>query len=150
MVEHTAPRRTELSGDRRFTWYTPSGRSPTEYEDLTVHQQSSPAHFVTQGWPVRFDNGRDPYSDDTTAIRSSDWYAYRDPNRTIQRQYIASTNESEKSLERTLAGARASGLLTFARPEWVRTGLAQHYMTYPFVDYGLFLALCYSEREALS
>jgi methane monooxygenase component A beta chain/propane monooxygenase small subunit len=149
MIRHS-PTRPALPGNRFFTWYTPAGKSPTEYEDLTVGQQSTPAQFAFQGWPIRFDDGRDPYSADTTAIRSRDWYAYRDPNRTMQRAYVSSTNESEKSLERSIAGAKAAGLFELANPEWVRTGLAQHYMTYPFVEYGLFLANCYAEREALS
>jgi alkene monooxygenase beta subunit len=144
------PPRAQLPGNRRFTWYSPAGRAPTEYEDLTVHQQSSPLHYAFQGWPIRFDDGRDPYDDRTTAIRSSDWYAFRDPNRTIQRTYVSSANESEKGMDRAIEGARSAGLLESADPRWVREVLAAHFLTYPFIDYGLFLALCYAEREALS
>ena len=149
-ADYLAPARTQLSGNRRFTWYSPAGRAPTEYEDLTVHQQSSPMNYAFQGWPIRFDDGRDPYDEGTTAVRSSDWYAFRDPNRTIQRTYVSSTNESEKGLDRSIAGARDAGLLEFADPRWVSEVLASHFLTYPFIDYGLFLALCYAEREALS
>jgi hypothetical protein len=150
MTVHIAPKRQDLSGNRIFAWVGPSGRRPTEYEDLTVGQQSTPAQYAFQGWPIRFDDGRDPYTEDSTVIRSTDWYAFRDPNQTMQRQYISGVNESEKALERSLAGAHVAGLFAFADPEWVRTGLADHYMVYPFVEYGLFLALCYAEREALS
>ncbi|RNM12209.1 aromatic/alkene monooxygenase hydroxylase subunit beta [Nocardioides pocheonensis] len=150
MAVYTAPKRTTLSGNRTFTWVKPQGKRPTEYEDLTVGQQSTPAQYAFQGWPVRFDDGRDPYTADATVVRCSDWYAFRDPNQTMQRPYIAGMNESEKALERSFAGAHAAGLFAFADEGWVRTGLAQHYMTYPFVEYGLFLALCYAEREALS
>jgi methane monooxygenase component A beta chain/propane monooxygenase small subunit len=147
---HSGQKRPDLPGHRRFVWYEPAGRRPTEYEDLTVGQQSTPAQYAFQGWPIRFDDGRDPYTEDSTAIRSSDWYAYRDPNQTIQRGYIAEVNESERALERSLIGAHAAGLFSFADPDWVRIGLADHYMVYPYVEYGLFLALCYAEREALS
>ena len=150
MAAHPGSTRTALSGGRQFTWYAPAGKNPTEYEDLTVGQQSTPAQFAVQGWPIRFDDGRDPYSAGTTVIRSRDWYAYRDPSRTMQRGYISSTNESEKSLERSVLGAKAAGLFDLANPEWVHTGLAHHYMAYPFVEYGLFLASCYAEREALA
>ena len=150
MPVYVRPKREDLSGNRTFVWVEPAGRRPTEYEDLTVGQQSTPAKYAFQGWPIRFDDGRDPYTEDSTVIRSSDWYAYRDPNQTIQRLYISGTNESEKALERSIAGAHAAGLFAFADQEWVRTGLAEHYMVYPFVEYGLFLALCYAEREALS
>lgn len=147
---YMAPPRKQLPGNRRFTWYTPAGRAPTEYEDLTVHEQSSPLHYAFQGWPIRFDDGRDPYDERTTAVRSSDWYAYRDPNQTVQRTFVSSTNESEKALERSIAGAASAGLFDFAEPAWIRQVLARHFLTYPFVEYGLFLALCYAEREALS
>jgi alkene monooxygenase beta subunit len=150
MGSYTAPARKELSGHRHFTWFTPVGSRATEYEDLTVDEQSTPAHYAFQGWPIRFDDGRDPYFEGTTALRSSDWYLYRDPNQTIQRTYVSGVNESEKALDRSISGARDAGLFSFADTDWVQTGLATHYMTYPYVEYGLFLALCYAEREALS
>jgi hypothetical protein len=150
MAEKTASKHQNLPGNRSFVWVKPAGKRPTEYEDLTVGQQSTPALYAFQGWPIRFDDGRDPYTEASTVIRSSDWYAFRDPNQTWQRGYIARVNESEKALERSFEGAQGAGLFAFADKGWVGKGLAEHYMTYPFVEYGLFLALCYAEREALS
>jgi alkene monooxygenase beta subunit len=143
-------KRENLPGNRSFVWVNAAGKRPTEYEDLTVGQQSTPAQYAFQGWPIRFDDGRDPYTEDSTVIRSSDWYSYRDPNQTWQRGYISGIHESEKALERSWEGAHAAGLFSFADAGWVTNGLADHYLTYPFVEYGLFLALCYAEREALS
>jgi len=149
MAVSTTQKRQNLPGNRTFVWVKAAGKRPTEYEDLTVGQQSTPAQYAFQGWPIRFDDGRDPYTEDSTVIHSSDWYAYRDPNQTWQRGYISGVNESEKALERSFEGAHAAGLFGFADQTWVGKGLAEHYMTYPFVEYGLFLALCYAEREAL-
>ncbi len=150
MTVDAARKRENLPGNRSFVWVNAAGKRPTEYEDLTVGQQSTPAQYAFQGWPIRFDDGRDPYTEDSTAIRSSDWYAYRDPNQTWQRGYISGIHESERALERSFEGAHAAGLFAFANEGWVGKGLAEHYMTYPFIEYGLFLALCYAEREALS
>jgi|SRR5882757_776875 len=150
MTVYTAQKRPDLSGARTFTWVTPAGKRPTEYEDYSVGQQSTPAQYAVQGWPVRFDDGRDPYSDGSTAIRSTDWYAFRDPNQTTQRHYVAGIHESENALEQSFKGAHAAGLFDFADPSWIANGIGKHYMTYPFVEYGQFLALCYAEREALS
>lgn len=144
------PVRQPLSNRRTFTWYRPAGRSATEYEDLTCGQQSDPAHHAYQGWPIRFDDGRDPVYAGSTVLRSTDWFAFRDPSHTTNRAYVASTNEVERSLSRSISGAVKVGHFAFAEPGWVRVGLAQHFMTYPFVNYGLFLAFCYAEREALS
>jgi methane monooxygenase component A beta chain/propane monooxygenase small subunit len=150
MAVYTAPKRPDLSGARTFTWVTPAGKRPTEYEDYTVGQQSTPAQYAYQGWPIRFDDGRDPYSDSSTLIKSNDWYAYRDPSQTTQRSYVTGVHESETALERSLAGAQAAGLFEFADPNWIAEGIGKHYMTYPYVEYGQFLSLCYAEREALS
>ena len=150
VAAHTSPKPQNLPGNRFFTWVTPAGKRPTEYEDLTVGQQSTPALYAFQGWPIRFDDGRDPYTADSTVIRSSDWYSYRDPNQTWQRGYISGVNQSEKALEHSFQGAHAAGLFAFADEGWIKKGLAERYMTYPFVEYGPFLALCYAEREALS
>lgn len=147
---HIPPRRRPLPGHRTFGYYPPAGRRPTEYEDLTCDQQSDPSHFAFQGWPIRFDDGRDPITTASTELRSSDWFAFRDPNRTTNRGYVASNNEIEKGLEHSVAGAIRAGHFEFINRQWVAEGLAKHLMTYPYVDYGMFLALCYAEREALS
>ena len=149
-TSHIPRRRAQLPGNRSFSYYTPAGRRPTEYEDLTCDQQSDPSHFAFQGWPIRFDDGRDPITAASTALQSSDWFAFRDPNKTTNRGYVAATNEVEKGLEHSVTGAINAGHLEFASREWVTRCLARHFMTYPHVNYGLFLALCYAEREALS
>ena len=150
MAVYTAQKRPDLSGHRVFTWVNPKGKRATEYEDLTVGQQSTPAQYAFQGWPIRFDDGRDPYTEASTVIKSSDWYAYRDPNQTTNRHYVVGVHEAESALEQSFKGAHAAGLFEFADKEWIKTGIAGHYMTYPYVEYGEFLALCYAEREALS
>ena len=126
MNTHAAQKRQNLPGNRSFVWVKAAGKRPTEYEELTVGQQSTPAQYAFQGWPIRFDDGRDPYTEDSTVIRSSDWYAYRDPNQTWQRGYISGVHESEKALERSFEGARAAGLFGFADQKWVSQGLARH------------------------
>lgn len=144
------PRRTVLSTRRDFIWYEPKGKVRTLYEDLTVHEQSSPEHFAFQGWPIRFDDARDPITNDSTAIRSSDWFGYRDPNKTMNRTYISSTSHEEESLGRMIGAAREAGHFEYMNPEWVRASLAGHFMAYHYINYGIFLAFCYAEREALS
>jgi len=149
-MTYLTPKRQQLSSRRTFSWYKPAGKMPTEYEDLTCGQQSDPAHYAYQGWPIRFDDGRNPVTVESTKLRSTDWFAFRDPSRTMNRTYVSSTNEAEKSLARSISGSVKAGHFAFADPAWVRLGVAEHFMTYPFVNYGLFLSLCYAEREALS
>ena len=98
--------RESLPGYRQFVWYTPASGAPTDYEDFTVHHQQSPAHFAVTGWPIRFDDGRDPFIAESTRLRSSDWYAFRDPDGLISRRYFSQLAEDVSSLERALTAAQ--------------------------------------------
>jgi len=136
-------------GYRRFTWFTPAGRHPTDYENLTVGQQSSPAEWLHVGWPVHFDDGRDPFTEDSTKIRSSRWRDWRDPFQVWQRPYVQSTNFEEQALERLTPVALDTGVGAI-NETWLREVLGKYYAAWPFAEYGLFLSLCYAAREALA
>ena len=136
-------------GHREFTWFTPAGRRPTDYENLTVGQQSSPAEWLHVGWPVRFDNGRDPFTEDSTRVRSSRWRDWRDPFQVWQRPYVQNTNFEEQALEHVSPGVLDTGLRQINKA-WLREILGKYYAAWPFAEYGLFLALCYAVREALA
>ena len=49
------------------------------YEDVTVDTQPSVHRHLDRGWPVHFEDGRGMWSEDSTALRSGDWYEFRDP-----------------------------------------------------------------------
>jgi len=136
-------------GYRRFTWFTPAGRHPTDYENLTVGQQSSPAEWLHVGWPVHFDDGRDPFTEDSTKIRSSRWRDWRDPFQVWQRPYVQSTNFEEQALEHLTPVALDTGVGEI-NETWLREVLGKYYAAWPFAEYGLFLSLCYAAREALA
>jgi Methane/Phenol/Toluene Hydroxylase len=136
-------------GYRRFTWFTPAGRHATDYENLTVGQQSDPSEWLHVGWPVRFDDGRAPFTEDSTKVRSSHWRDWRDPFQVWQRPYVQSTNFEEQALEHLSPVALNMGLGQVDKT-WLREILGKYYAAWPFAEYGLFLALCYAVREALA
>lgn len=139
----------EFSGDRRFTWFTPARRKPSEYESYTIGQQSDPGQWLHIDWPVRFDDGSPPWSDDSSAIRTTTWRDYRDPAAMWQRTFVAATNQDQQALARTLpvltrpGGSGASG-------PWRDEVLGKIYAAWPFVEYGLFRALAYGVRQAMA
>ena len=141
--------RSRAIGYRQFTWFTPSGRHPTDYENLTVGQQSSPAEWLHVGWPVRFDDGRDPFTEDSSKIRSSRWRDWRDPFQVWQRPYVQNTNFEEQALDHLIPVALDTGLGQ-VNQTWLREILGKYYAAWPFAEYGLFLSLCYVVREALA
>lgn len=146
---NTTESRSRAIGHRRFTWFTPSGRHPTDYENLTVGQQSSPAEWLHVGWPVRFDDGRAPFTEDSTKVRSSHWRDWRDPFQVWQRPYVQNTNFEEQALEHLTPVTLDTGLGQINRA-WLREILGTYYAAWPYAEYGLFLSLCYAVREALA
>jgi hypothetical protein len=140
-----------LEGHRKFAWFEPARKgSPSEYESYTLGQQSSPKRGLHVDWPVRFDDGREPFTESSTAIRCSNWEGYRDPAQTWQRPYVASINHEQQTLGRLLESTLAEGVAERINPVWSREILGKYFAAWPFVEYGEFLSLCYVVREALA
>ncbi|MGE3288398.1 MAG: hypothetical protein AB7J32_20190 [Pseudonocardia sp.] len=144
-AQTTSP--TAYEGDRTFTWFTPVRRKPSEYELYTVGQQSAPGHWLDVGWPVHYDNGDPPWSDASSAVRTTLWAQYRDPSRTWQRPYVSTSNQDEQALGRLLPVLVKVSATTLS-PTWSKEILGRTYAAWPFVEYGLFRALAYAVREA--
>jgi len=66
---------------------------------ITAASKSSPAEWLHVGWPVRFDDGRDPFTEDSTRVRSCHWRDWRDPFQVWQRPYVQNTNFEEQAFE---------------------------------------------------
>jgi hypothetical protein len=142
------------SGQRRapsvdFSYFKPAGRRPTQYEEVTLHTQWSPKNFATQGWFSPSSSGRPMWSEDSTLLRATDWWAYRDPGQVWFRPYVELQAGQEEAIELAVEGAKQSGLFADFTPAW-RGILASYYAAYRYVEYGLFLSFCYAQREALS
>jgi hypothetical protein len=117
---------------------------------LTVGQQSGPQEWLRVGWPVRFDDGRAPFTPDSTRVRSSRWRDWRDPAQLWQRPYVQAANCDGQALGRLVPAALAGGGLAAIAPAWLRVAVGRYYAAWPFTEYGLFLGLCYAVREALA
>jgi len=138
------------SGKRTFSWFRPQGQRPTEYELYTVGQMSSPQEWLRVGWPVRFDDGREPYVEESTKIRSSRWRDWRDPAGVWQRPYVQVANFDEQALDRLVPAIFSASELASVNLVWLHEVIGKYYAAWPFADYGLFLSLCYAIREALA
>lgn len=148
-TEQTVAAPAELAGNRTFTWFTPARRRPSEYELYTVGQQSTPEQWLHVDWPLRFDDGRAPWSEESSAVRTSAWSAYRDPSQLWQRPYVSTSNQDEQALAR-LVPVMTKGSATTIAPTWSKEVLGRTYAAWPFVEYGLFLALAYVVRQAMA
>ena len=94
--------------------------------------------------------GRPPWVEESTALRCSDWWAFRDPSKTWQRPYVTLQAEQGKGIERLLTTAKARGILSDFDARWRDPVLSHYYAACAFFEYGLFRAFSYAQREALA
>lgn len=123
----------------------------TEYEDLTLDQQIGPLDTdAVQGWPLAFPDGSAPLSADSTAAKSSDWSAFRDPNRVIYVEWVAEVHRVESTLTAATQQLREDSAVDAIQPDWLIEGIGRDVIVLPFVDRAYFRVLSRAQRLALS
>ena len=142
-------RRARAASEREFAWFEPAGRRATLYEDVTVDTQPSIHRHLARGWPVSFADGRGTWNDASTALRCTDWFAFRDPGQQWERPFYQAAAAVEKQLESALASAAEQGLIADFTPDWV-TFLRTSLQIPAFVEHGLWFALATAARDCLS
>ena len=148
----TAPAPTTAAravSEREFGWFTPAGRRASLYEDVTVDTQPSIHRHLARGWPLSFADGRGTWNDASTALRATDWYAFRDPGQQWERPFYQAGAAVEQQLESALASAAEQGLIADFAPDWV-TFLRTSLQVPAFVEHGLWFALATAARDCLS
>ena len=143
-----APRRGE-DPERSFQWYTPKKRRATMYEDVTMDTQPSVHRHLDRGWPVHFEDGRGLWSEDSTRLRASDWYDFRDPGQMWERPYYQTGTANEQLIEGAVRTAKRERAFDDFSPEWVDF-LRNHLQVPAFIEHGIWLALASAARDTLS
>jgi ferredoxin-NADP reductase/ferredoxin len=137
------------SSEREFAWFAPAGRRATLYEDVTIDTQPSIHRHLARGWPLSFADGRGTWNDASTALRSTDWFVFRDPGQQWERTFYQAGAAVEKQLESALSCAASQGLIADFAPDWV-TFLRTSLQIPAFVEHGLWFALATAARDCLS
>jgi NAD(P)H-flavin reductase/ferredoxin len=134
---------------RNFDWYTPAKRRATLYEDVTVDTQPSVHRHLNRGWPVSFEDGRGTWDDASTALQSTDWFAFRDPGEYWERPYYQRETAIEQQIDGAMQSAVEQGLIDDFSPEWVAF-LRARLQVPAYVEHGLWFALATIGRSCLS
>ncbi|HEY1713414.1 MAG TPA: 2Fe-2S iron-sulfur cluster-binding protein [Solirubrobacteraceae bacterium] len=137
------------ASEREFAWFASAGRRATLYEDVTVDTQPSIHRHLSRGWPLSFADGRGTWNDASTALRATDWYAFRDPGELWERPFYQAGAAVEHQLESALVSAAEQGLIADFSPDWV-TFLRTSLQIPAFVEHGLWFALATAARDCLS
>jgi NAD(P)H-flavin reductase/ferredoxin len=137
------------ASERDFSWYTPAGRRATIYEDVTIDTQPSIHRHLARGWPLSFEDGRGTWNDASTALRSSDWFDFRDPGQQWERPFYQAGTAVEHQIEGAVRSAAEQGLIEDFAPRWVEF-LGATLQVPAFVEHGLWFALATAARDGLS
>ena len=135
--------------ERSFQWYTPKKRRATMYEDVTMDTQPSIHRHLDRGWPVHFEDGRGLWSEDSTRLRATDWYDFRDPGQMWERGYYQAGTAHEQLIEGAVRTARRERVFDDFDPDWVDF-LRKHLQVPAFIEHGIWLALASAARDTLS
>ena len=121
---------------RSYNYFTPRKRKATVYEDVTVDVQPDPARHLTQGWIYAFADGTAGYPLEWTALRSSNWHAFLDPNEEWEQTIYRNNANVVRQVQQTIANARAAHAFSAWNRAWV-TIVERHVGAWAHAEHGL-------------
>lgn len=124
------------SNSRAYNYFEPKGRRASRYEDVTVDVQPDPEKYLTQGWILGWPNGDLGYDPSWTAIKSSDWHEFRDPNEEWEKTYYINNANSVRQVQQNIENAKSENVFQNWDKSWLDI-LARHVSTWSHVDHGL-------------
>ena len=108
------------SGSRSYNYFTPAKMRATVYEDVTFDVQPDPERHLTQGWLYGFADGDGGYPKDWTALKSSDWHQFRDPNEEWEQTIYRNNSNVVRQIQLNLENARDANAYSHWSPTWGR------------------------------
>ena len=108
------------SDSRTFTYFTPRKRRATVYEDVTVDVQPDPERYLSQGWIYGFANGPGGYPKEWTALKSSNWHEFLDPNEEWEQTIYRNNANNVRQVSQNLANAKAEHSFERWNRNWIK------------------------------
>ena len=121
---------------RSYNYFTPRKRRATVYEDVTVDVQPDPARHLTQGWVYAFANGDAGYPQEWTALKSSDWHEYLDPNEEWEQTIYRNNANVVRQISQNIEQGRLAHAFANFNSAWVRV-LERHVFAWAHAEHGL-------------
>lgn len=124
------------STSRSYNYFTPRKRRGTVYEDVTVHVQPDPERHLTQGWIYAFADGSAGYPPDWTALKSSDWHKFLDPNEEWEQTIYRNNANVVRQVKSNVESAKDAGAFAAFNTAWTKV-LEQHVFTWAHAEHRL-------------
>jgi propane monooxygenase small subunit len=105
---------------RKFSYFTPRKRRATVYEDVTVDVQPDPERYLSQGWIYGFANGPGGYPKEWTALRSSNWHQFLDPNEEWEQTIYRNNANIVRQVAQNVANAKAEHAFDGWNRSWTK------------------------------
>jgi propane 2-monooxygenase small subunit len=121
---------------RSFNYYTPRKRRATVYEDVTVDVQPDPERHLSQGWIYGFADGVGGYPHEWTALKSSNWHEFLDPNEEWEQTIYRSTANVVRQVQQTVADAKAAHAFAGWNRSWVKV-VERHVGAWAHAEHGI-------------
>jgi propane monooxygenase small subunit len=124
------------STSRSYNYFTPRKRRASVYEDVTIDVQPDPARHLTQGWVYAFANGDAGYPEEWTALKSSNWHEFLDPNEEWEQTIYRNNANVVRQISQNLANADAARAFDGWNRSWI-TVVQNHVGAWAHVEHGL-------------
>jgi propane 2-monooxygenase small subunit len=121
---------------RSYNYFEPRKRRATVYEDVTMDVQPDPARHLTQGWVYSFANGDAGYPQEWSALKSTNWHAFLDPNEEWEQTIYRNNANVVRQISQNIEHGRTAHVFQAMNPSWVRV-LERHVFAWAHVEHGL-------------
>lgn len=121
---------------RSYNYFTPRKRRATVYEDVTVDVQPDPDRHLSQGWVYAFANGDAGYPQEWTALKSTNWHAFLDPNEEWEQTIYRNNANVVRQISQNIEHGRLAHAYAAFSPSWVRV-LERHVFAWSHAEHGL-------------
>lgn len=133
------------SNSRQYRYFDPRGKRATHYEDVTVDVQPDPDRYLIQDWIISFPNGEGAYDKGATAVKSSNWHAFRAPDQEWERTHYQRQSKIENLIQGVIANARQAGIPETFDKAWLKI-LQTQLGAWKHAEFGLGTALMQAQR----
>ena len=124
------------SRSRSYNYFVPRKRRATVYEDVTVDVQPDPERHLTQGWVYAFADGTSGYPQEWTALKSSNWHLFLDPNEEWEQTIYRNNANVVRQIGQTLANAKAAESYAAWNRSWIKV-VERHVSAWAHAEHGL-------------
>jgi propane 2-monooxygenase small subunit len=124
------------SKSRSYNYFTPRKRRATVYEDVTIDVQPDPERHLTQGWIYGFANGEVGYPKEWTALKSSNWHEFLDPNEEWEQTIYRNNANVVRQVQHNIANAKAARSFDRWNRAWTKV-VERHVSAWAHAEHGL-------------